>query len=84
MVRFQVIDLLPEYQNPQILTQEFDHIQCVRKAWPVSRESVRNRQPQSLPVCLSLVALGFLSFPFTVLTPGFFRLRPAVMYAPFN
>ena len=47
MVCLQIINLLPEYQRPQILTQEFDDIQCVRKAWPVPRESVDARQLKS-------------------------------------
>lgn len=36
VIRFEIIDLLPEDQSPQVLAQEFDHVQCVGESRSVS------------------------------------------------
>ena len=41
MICLQVINLLPENQRPQILAQEFDHVQCLCKSRSIPRESNR-------------------------------------------
>ena len=40
MVRLQIINLLPEEQGPHVLAQKLNHIQRIRKPWPISREPV--------------------------------------------
>lgn len=42
MVRLQIVDLLPEEEGPHVLAQKLDHIQRIRKPWPISREPVDN------------------------------------------
>lgn len=52
VIRLQIIDLLLEHHRPQILADEFDHVQLVREAWPVAREpltqSLAHAESQSL------------------------------------
>lgn len=36
MVRFEVVDLFLEHHCPQVLAQEFNNVQLVRKPWSVS------------------------------------------------
>lgn len=48
MVRLEVIDLLPEYQCPQVLAQELDHVERVREPRPVFREPVPGAPPPSV------------------------------------
>lgn len=36
MICFEIINLLPEYQDPYILAQELDHVQRVSEPRPVS------------------------------------------------
>lgn len=35
MIRLQIINLFPEHQHPEVLAQKFNHIQRIRKPWPV-------------------------------------------------
>lgn len=44
MISLQIINLLPKQQHPYILTQEFNHIQCIREARSVAGESIANPQ----------------------------------------
>lgn len=70
MVRLQVINLLPPDQHPQVLAQEFDHIERIAEARPIFRESVvshpRCMLASVFPLCIPLSNfLGpvFLAFP---------------------
>ena len=36
MIRLQIINLLPEHQRPHVLAQKLDHVQRIRKPWPIS------------------------------------------------
>lgn len=38
MIRFQIVNLLLEYDGPQILAEELDHVQLIRKPRSVTRE----------------------------------------------
>lgn len=38
MICFEVINLLPEYQSPDVFAEELDHVQCICEPWPISRE----------------------------------------------
>ena len=38
MVRLEVVDLLPEHQRPQVLTEELDDVERVVEPRPVARE----------------------------------------------
>ena len=40
VICLQIIDLLAEYENPQVFTQKFYHIERVREAWPVLRKAL--------------------------------------------
>lgn len=41
VIRLEVVDLLPKDKHPEILTEELDHVQCIREARPVFREPGR-------------------------------------------
>lgn len=40
VVRLEVVDLLLEYERPQVLTHELDGVQRIGEAWAVAGEAV--------------------------------------------
>lgn len=36
MVCFQVINLLPKQDHPQVLAEKLDHVEVISKPWPIS------------------------------------------------
>ena len=39
MIGFEIVDLLPKHQDPQVLAEELDHVQYLHKAWSILGES---------------------------------------------
>ena len=35
VVCFQIIDLLPKYQHPQVFAKKFDNVKCIDESWSV-------------------------------------------------
>lgn len=52
VVRLQIVDLFPEHQRPQVLADEFDHVERVVEPRPVAREP--GYAPNELLACVSL------------------------------
>lgn len=40
MIGLQIVDLLVEQDGPEVLAQEFNHVQVIDEAWTVTGESV--------------------------------------------
>ena len=40
MVCFEIVDLLSEYNSPEIFAEEFDYVEVVGEAWTVAGEPV--------------------------------------------
>ena len=41
VVRLEVVNLFPKHQRPQVLAEEFNHVQRIRETRSVPREPVR-------------------------------------------
>ena len=57
MIGFEIVDLLPKHQDPQVFAEEFDHVQYLHKARSILGESAPRQISQArLPSCSRCLA----------------------------
>ncbi len=52
MICLEIIDLFPENKHPEVFAEELDHVQRLREAWAIARESAQEKRQQLLTAIL--------------------------------